>query len=99
MYLVMKSVSCSMYILVFFEYSNSIVLSLDSMLRRSMLIPRQGLERREEHRPRHPSHRHLDQHRAVHLDRVGDEFAHLGRLLRAPAHGAVRLGEADEVGI
>src|SRR2546429_3264479 len=96
MYLVMKSASCSMYILVFFEYSNSIVLSLEPGL---MLIARQGLERREEHRPRHPPDRHLDQHGPVHLDRVGDELAHLGRLLRAATDGAVRLGEADEVGV
>src|SRR6266850_3551304 len=98
MYLVMKSVSCSMYILVFFEYSNSIVLSLIHAARRSVLIARQRLERREEHRPRHPPHRDLDQHGPVHLDRIGDELAHLGRILRAPAHGAVRLGEPDEVG-
>src|SRR5262249_37377074 len=121
MYLVMKSWSCSMYILVFFEYSNSIVLSLAprptgppaprrpaarTILMRasaggapaprqpaarttaSVLIARQSLERREEHRSRHAPHRDLDQHGPVHLDRVGDELAHLGGLLRAPAHGA-----------
>src|SRR5215467_12625136 len=117
MYLVMKSCSCSMYILVFFEYSNSIVLSLISISyarlgRRgpspttacralrcllSVLIARQGLERREEYRPCHPPHRHLDQHGPVHLDRIGDELAHLRRLLRAPAHRAVRLGQPHEV--
>src|SRR5262245_53973118 len=120
MYLVMKSWSCSMYILVFFEYSNSIVLSLilhrlasvggaltprrpaahtACAGARSVLVPRQRLERREEHRPRHPPHRHLDEHRPVHLDRVGDELADLGWLLRAPAHRAVGFGEPDEVGI
>src|SRR5262249_44938086 len=100
MYLVMKSWSCSMYILVFFEYSNSIILSLVSGCpSRSVLIPWQGLERREEHRSRHPPHRYLDQHGPVHLDRVGDELAHLGRLLRAPAHGAVRFGQPHEVGV
>src|SRR5262244_1133600 len=112
MYLVMKSWSCSMYILVFFEYSNSIGLSFfigsprragpqpPDHLRlaiRSVLVPRQRLERREEQRPRHPPHRNLDEHGPVHLDRVGDELAHLGRLLRAPAHCAIGLGETDEV--
>src|SRR6266446_566115 len=96
MYLVMKSVTCSMYILVFFEYSNSIVLSLRTS---SVLIARQRLERREEHRSRHPPHRDLDQRRPIHLDRVGDELAHLGGLLRAPAHRAVRLRQPDEVGV
>src|SRR5215510_12034303 len=120
MYLVMKSWSCSMYILVFFEYSNSIVLSLISisyarlgrrgpspatacsahcMRARSVLVARQGFQRREEHRSRHPPHRHLDQHGPVHLDRVGDELAHLAGLLRASADGAVRLGQSDEVGV
>src|SRR6058998_2360271 len=114
MYLVMKSVTCSMYILVFFEYSNSIRLSpsyarpgrrgpqpRDGLPRAlpSVLIARQRLERREEHRSRHPPDRHLDQHGAVHLDRVRDELTHLAGLLRAPAHRAVRLGEADEVGV
>src|SRR4030095_15983118 len=101
MYLVMKSWSCSMYILVFFEYSNSIVLSLTYSYarRRSVLVPRQRLERREEYRPRHPPHRDLDEHGPVHLDRVGHALAHLGRLLRAPAHRAVGLGEPDEVGV
>src|SRR6266850_5233052 len=97
MYLVMKSVTCSMYILVFFEYSNSIRLSLLEC--GSVLITRQRLERREEHRSRHPSHRNLDQHGPVHLDRVGDELADFARVLRASADGAVRLGEADEVGV
>src|SRR5262249_26946088 len=112
MYLVMKSWSCSMYILVFFEYSNSIVLSLirhrlASVARAlaprrpaahtSELASRPRRERREEHRPRHPPHRNLDEHGSVHLDRVGQELADLGRLLRAPTHRAIRLGETDEV--
>src|SRR5213593_4600063 len=114
MYLVMKSVTCSMYILVFFEYSNSIRLSpsyarlgrrgprpRDGLprARPSVLIARQRLERREEHRSRHPPHRDLDQHRPVHLDRVRDELADLAGLLRAPADRAVRFGQADEVGV
>jgi hypothetical protein len=45
----MKSVSCSMYILVFFEYSNSIVLSLISEFlsapRPAGSRPRDGLQR------------------------------------------------------
>src|SRR2546427_5873267 len=126
MYLVMKSASCSMYILVFFEYSNSIArsflhklasvggaqprddlrLALPSFIGsprsagpqprddlqlalRSVLVPRQRLERREEHRPGHPPHRHLDQRGPVHLDRVGHWLAHPAPLLPAPAHRPV----------
>src|SRR5437879_13289601 len=107
MYFVLKSVTCSMNIVVFFEYSNSIRLSFISAPRPagpqprdglqralpSVLIARQRLERREEHRSRHPPDRHLDQHGAVHLDRVRDELTHLAGLLRAPAHRAVRSEE------
>src|SRR4029453_8884895 len=118
MYLVMKSVSCSMYILVFLEYSNSIGLSFiaaprpagpqprDGLQRaphrlaaRSVLVSRRRLGRREDPGSRHPPPRNLDQDRPVHLDRVGDELADLGGVLRPPADGAVGLSEPDEIGV
>src|SRR3989338_8929529 len=88
----MNSWSCSWYIRVFFEYSNSISGSLPC-------VPRERAERREERWPRHQADRHLDQRGAVELDRLAHEAADLGRLRGAQTGHAEGVGELHEVGV
>src|SRR3989304_6005439 len=96
----MNSWSCSWYILVFFEYSNSISGSLPC-------VPRERAERREERWPRHPADRHLDQRGAVELDRLAhaegagqlQECGFRERRREGPAPGLVEVARDVAEGV